>query len=107
MTGTAPAGSVGRVAWWEASRLVARHPSLYKTAVAQLLHLAPRGWWRRWPPVPAPSKAWLEFRQETQYGSKDAPIDPRDIVAWLEWCREQRVDTRVGRRVLVASRRTR
>jgi hypothetical protein len=91
--GVAP--GAGKV--WRATVLgVLRRPGLYGTAIQQVFLLAPRGWWRRWPPLPTPAQGWLEFRRETQYGNPDAPLDPDDVVAWLEWCRAQRQESRPG-----------
>ena len=70
-----------------AARAIARHPHLWPTAIAQAFRLAPRGWWRRWPPLPAPDPAYLRFRLQTQYGDPDREPDPADLVAYLEWCR--------------------
>ncbi|MGO9198513.1 MAG: hypothetical protein ACLQK4_15465 [Acidimicrobiales bacterium] len=79
--------------WWPASKAVARRPDLWKPALGQLRALAPNRWWTRLPPVPVPSRAWLSFRMETAYGDPDARPDARDVVAFLEWCKE----TRLGR----------
>jgi hypothetical protein len=37
-----------------------------------------------------PDTGYLAFRMETQYGRADAPADPEDVVAYLEWCRQMR-----------------
>jgi hypothetical protein len=70
-----------------AALAVARRPALWGVAVVQLVRLAPRGWWRRWPPVPAPDPAYLRFRLQTQYGDPDRAPEPADVVAYLQWCR--------------------
>ena len=62
-------------------------PRLWAVAVAQVLRLATPGWWRRWPPLPRPDRDYLRFRMQTAYGDPDAPPEPRDVVAYLEWCR--------------------
>jgi hypothetical protein len=61
-------------------------PRLWRDAAA----LAPPGWWRRRPYLPVPDTGYLAFRMETQYGRADAPADPEDVVAYLEWCRQMR-----------------
>ncbi len=69
---------------------IARRPDLWPTAVGLGLRLAPRGWWRRWPPRPWPDPAYLRFRLETMYGTGPGPtatIAPADLVAYMEWCR--------------------
>jgi hypothetical protein len=77
--------------WW-ASVLVAllRRPSLWATAAATARRLAAPGWWRRWPPVPAPAPGYTRFRLVTAYGEPPQAPPPADVVAYLEWCREQR-----------------
>jgi hypothetical protein len=44
-----------------------------------------------------PDADYLRFRFETQYGTASGVRpDPRDLVTYLEWCREQ--EGRAGRR---------
>ncbi len=80
-----PRLEVGRLAW-----ALARRPGLWATAATSLLALAPRGWWRRWPPLPRPDPGWLGFRLECATGHADATVEVRDLVAWLEWCKGRR-----------------
>lgn len=74
--------------WWRVTLAVLARPALWLTAMGQVLRLARPGWWRRWPPVPAPDAAYLRFRLQTQYGDADREPDPRDVVAYLHWCRD-------------------
>ncbi len=76
--------------WWQSGLAVLRRPDLWITTAFEMRTLARRKWWRRWPPVPLPSKAWLEFRMETAYGDKEARPSAEDTLAWLEWCQDQR-----------------
>jgi hypothetical protein len=69
---------------------VARRPDLWTTAWRQVVVLIPPGWWRRWPPVPAPDVAYLRFRRQTAYGTDGSPIPPSDAIGYLEWCRRMR-----------------
>lgn len=69
-------------------------PALWLTAVTQLLALAPTGWWRHRPFLPAPDPAFLRFRLQTYYGDPEREPEPADAVAWLEWCRRYRQVTR-------------
>jgi hypothetical protein len=71
--------------WARATTLVLARPRLWAAALRQALRLARPGWWRRPPFLPVPDPAYLRFRFETQYGD-DARPDPRDLVAYLEWC---------------------
>ena len=67
---------------------VVRRPSLWATAIVQAWRLAPRRWWRRWPFLPLPDRAYLRFRLETQYGGAgDHRAAPEDVVTWLQWSR--------------------
>ena len=72
--------------WWRAGALVLRRPSLWATALRQGARLARPRWWAHPPFVPVPDADYLRFRFETQYGD-DAPPEPRDLLAYLEWCR--------------------
>ncbi len=74
--------------WWlgVAARLAVR-PGLWGTAVVALVRLAPRGWWRRFPPLPRPDPAYLRFRLQTYSGDPDRPPDPAELLAWLRWVR--------------------
>ncbi len=67
---------------------VARHPSLWITAVRQGWRLVPQRWWRRRPFLPVPSRQYLEFRMLTQYGDNVRRPDPEDVLNYLRWCRD-------------------
>lgn len=86
LTDARPAGERGW--WWRVGIAVARRPWLWATALTQLFVLAAPGWWRRWPPVPAPDPGYLRFRLVTQYGRADADPDVPDVLEYLRWCRQ-------------------
>lgn len=66
---------------------IARRPWLWPAALAEAARLATPGWWRHWPPVPAPDPALWRFRMETAYGGTgDALPDPHDVVSFIAWC---------------------
>ena len=71
---------------------VLRRPSLWATAVVQLLRLAPTGWWRRWPFLPRPSAEYMDFRYVTQYGGDHgqalSSVRSEDVLDYLRWCKE-------------------
>jgi hypothetical protein len=67
---------------------VAKHPSLWLTALRQVRRTAPTAWWRRAPFLPVPSGHYLRFRMQTQYGDTDVPPAPDDVLNYLRWCRE-------------------
>jgi hypothetical protein len=73
--------------WWRATLLVLARPSLWGVALRQAFRLARPRWWARAPFLPVPDADYLRFRFETQYGAEGRP-DPRDLVAYLEWCRQ-------------------
>ena len=66
---------------------LAVRPRLWPVAVAVAWRLAVPGWWRRWPPLPRPDPAYLRFRLQTAYGDPSVPLQPVDVVAYLDWCR--------------------
>jgi hypothetical protein len=70
---------------------VGRRPDLWRTALRQVVILAPPRWWRRWPPLPTPDQAYLHFRLQTAYGNGGEAVPPSDVVGYLEWCRMVRV----------------
>jgi hypothetical protein len=79
----------GPAFWARAAILVLARPHLWTTALRQGRRLARPGWWRRAPFLPLPDPEYLAFRFETQYGAGGHP-EPRDLVAYLEWCRAMR-----------------
>ena len=64
---------------------LARHPSLWPTALGLACRLVPRRWWTRRPFLPLPDRAYMKFRMEAMYG--DGPRDADDVVSYLRWCR--------------------
>lgn len=66
---------------------VAARPTLWATAVRQVLVLAGPGWWRRPPRLPVPDAAYLRFRLVTAYGADGATPTVDDLVTYLHWCR--------------------
>lgn len=69
---------------------MAKKPELWPIALRQWRALTPRGWWRRWPPVPGPSPEYKKFRLVAMYGSSDAELAGDELVQYLEWCRWMR-----------------
>ena len=66
---------------------VARHPSLWLTAVRQMVKLTPSGWWHRRPFLPVPDAAYMKFRMVTAYGGDGAAPQAEDLITYLRWCR--------------------
>ena len=73
-----------------AGLVLARHPTLWLVALAQVFRLARPGWWRRPPFLPVPDRAYLRFRLQTAYGDPDREPEPHDVVTYLRWCRSYR-----------------
>jgi hypothetical protein len=72
-------------------------PDLWVTALRQLRLLAPTGWWRRTPFLPVPSRAYVAFRSVTQYGDPPRQPEVRDVIDYLEWCRDWHSTGRIRR----------
>jgi hypothetical protein len=66
-------------------------PILWPTAVVQLFRLARRGWWRKPPFLPLPTREYLDMRLVTQYGGTAeearSRVEAIDVVEYLRWCR--------------------
>ena len=73
--------------WFHAFVAVLVRPRLWVTALRQAGRAVPRRWWARPPFLPLPSRAYVQFRLETAYGSQ-APPDGADVVRYLTWCHE-------------------
>jgi hypothetical protein len=67
---------------------VAARPGLWVTAVRQWNRLRPADWWRTAPFLPLPDRKYMEFRLQTQYGSTSLRPEPKDVVGYLQWCRD-------------------
>jgi hypothetical protein len=78
----------GRPTWVPAAAVaVLVRPSLWVTAVRQIVRLAPERWWQRRPYLPLPDADYLAFRLTTMYGGEGRAPEPADVVAYLTWCR--------------------
>ncbi len=83
--------------WSRALLHVAGRPRLWPVAVVQLGRAVPPDWWHRPPFLPIPAREYVRFRLHTQYGAAAAP-EPRDLVTYLEWCRDMARIQRRGAR---------
>ena len=81
------AASLGPRAAMAVAVAVARRPSLWVTAVRQWRRTTAAGWWRRPPFLPLPSRAYMRFRLETQYGAPNARVVPDDVLNYFAWCK--------------------
>ncbi len=83
-------GNRGMPSWWWVAVVVAVavRPQLWWVALGTLWRLAPEGWWRRWPPLPRPGSAYLQFRMRTAYGEDLSTWCADDVVTFLYWRRD-------------------
>jgi len=65
-------------------------PKLWFVAIAQLFRLAPSRWWARRPFLPIPTRQYLRFRSQTQYGGGQTKIETKDVLSYLYWLRDFR-----------------
>lgn len=89
-----PPGSSARLIAAAGPAVVAvlRRPRLWSEGIGLLRRTAAPGWWRTWPPIPAPPADYLQFRLQTNNGSDGANpvVRPHDLVDFLQWCRANR-----------------
>lgn len=69
---------------------VLRRPSLWGEAGRALLDTRCKQWWKRL--LLVPGSDYLRWRTATAYGNPEAPMDPADLVRYLEWRRRQRAE---------------
>lgn len=71
---------------------VLMRPSLWWTALRQIVRMTPRRWWAQAPFLPIPRADYLEFRLVTQYGGSletaRSKIQADDVVKYLAWCKQ-------------------
>ncbi len=63
-------------------------PSLWATALTQVVRLTPRRWWARAPFLPVPTREYIRFRVLTQYGERGHTLDVVDVLSYLRWLKE-------------------
>jgi hypothetical protein len=72
-------------------------PSLWWTALQQIVRMTPRHWWKTAPFLPVPRADYLEFRLVTQYGgnleSARSKIEADDVLKYLAWCKQWNRDS--------------
>ena len=47
-----------------------------------------RHWYRRFPFLPLPPRAYLRWRMHTAYGDEEAVPPPEDVIRFARWRRE-------------------
>lgn len=63
-------------------------PSLWITALTQLIRLTPRRWWAQAPFLPVPTREYIRFRVLTQYGERGHTLEVADVLSYLRWLKE-------------------
>lgn len=74
---------------WSLLLAVGRRPELWGEGLRALFAFASRKWWKRPPFLPRPDEPYVSWRSATAYGSADNAMDPADLVAYLQWRRQQ------------------
>ena len=71
---------------------VLKHPELWGEGLRLVKRTAAPGWWKVWPPIPAPPADYLRFRIQTNSGGDGSSpvVRPHDLVDFLHWCRSNR-----------------
>jgi len=73
--------------------VVLRRPTLLPALLGLAWRIRRRGWFRRPPFLPLPSRAYLEWRMETAYGDPGYRPPPDEIARYLRWTRRMRGTT--------------
>ncbi len=71
-------------------RLALRRPRLWPALLSAAWAFRPRGWYRRPPFLPLPSRGYLRWRLETAYGEPDAVPPADEIERFVTWSAEMR-----------------
>jgi hypothetical protein len=86
-------GEIPQVTWRLLLTLTARALAWPPLAV-DLLRVAwrfrVRGWWRRPPFLPVPSRDYVRWRMYTAYGDEDAVPPADDVIRYARWAARQR-----------------
>ncbi|MBX6332115.1 MAG: hypothetical protein IRY91_09740 [Gemmatimonadaceae bacterium] len=62
-----------------------RHPPLAVDLLRVAWRFRRRGWYRRPPFLPLPSRAYLRWRMYTAYGDADAVPPAEDVIRYARW----------------------
>lgn len=65
-------------------------PQLWAVAITQVFRLSPSRWWARAPFLPIPTRSYLRFRAQTQYGGEAHQIAVKDVLSYLNWLKDFR-----------------
>jgi len=70
--------------------LALRHPRLMPHLARAAWAFRARGWYRRPPFLPLPTRSYLRWRMETAYGDPDARPDFRELERYVLWASRMR-----------------
>ncbi|MCL4448857.1 MAG: hypothetical protein M1483_03100 [Actinobacteria bacterium] len=62
-------------------------PSLWIIAVVQVLALAERHWWGKWPFLPIPPGYYWRFRMLCMYNDPQRHLSASEVAGYLAWCK--------------------
>lgn len=62
-----------------------RHPSTGAALARVAWRFRRRGWWRRAPWLPLPSRDYVRWRMHTAYGDADIVPPPGDVERYARW----------------------
>ena len=70
--------------------LALKRPALWPAMLSAAWAFRPRGWYRRPPFLPLPSRAYMRWRLETAYGDPDAVPPEDELARFITWSAEMR-----------------
>ena len=80
--------------WLRLTAALAARALVRPRLAADLLRVAwrfrARGWWRRPPFLPLPSREYVRWRMHTAYGDADAVPPAEDVVRYARWVGKHR-----------------
>lgn len=79
---------------WTVARAALARPDMIPDLLGAAWAFRRRGWYRRPPFLPLPSRRYLRWRVETAYGDPDAVPSPGEVREFLRWARRARQDSR-------------
>ena len=79
--------------WLRLTAVLALRALLRPALAADLLRVAwrfrRRGWWRRFPFLPVPSREYVRWRMHTAYGDANAVPPAEDVERYARWIGKQ------------------
>jgi hypothetical protein len=63
-------------------------PRFWVVAIRLARRMVPSRWWARRPFLPVPTRDYVKFRLETQYGGSSPQPNLPDVLKYLQWVRQ-------------------